>query len=104
MVEGLELELEMFWRRVGGAAAQLRAPIVVHPLEVDRIDGVLLALKKIARHGGEHELAKAVAPGEWLPHRQFRRRQRAEISKQQAGAFLDRIGSGLAAGLRRLRA
>ena len=68
-----------------------------------RVDGVLLALKPVARHVGEHDLAKAVAPGERLPHRQFRRRQRAQIGEQQAGAFLDRIGLGLAAGLRRFR-
>src|SRR5580698_9778002 len=101
VLERLELALEMFRRRVGVAAAQPAAPVVVHPLEMDWIDRVLLALKKVARHVGEHDLAKAVAPGKWLPHRQFRRRQRAEISKQQAGAFLDRIGLGLAAGLRR---
>ena len=84
------------------AAAQPRAPIVVHPFEVHRIDGVLLALKPVARHVGEHDLAKAVSPGERFPDRQFRRRQRAQIGKQQPGAFLDRIGLGLAAGLRRL--
>ena len=103
VVELLELELEMLRRDVGIAAAHAGAPIVVHPFEVHRIDGVLLALKPVARHVGEHDLAKAVAPGERLPHRQFRRRQRAQIGEQQAGAFLDRIGLGLAAGLRRFR-
>ena len=68
-----------------------------------RIDGVLLALKPVARHVGEHDFAKAVLPGERLPDRQLRRRQRPEIGEQQAGAFLDRIGLDLAAGLRRLR-
>jgi hypothetical protein len=103
VVEGLELELEMFRRDVGIGAAHAGAPIIVHPLEVHRVDGVLLALKPVTRHVGEHDLAKAVAPGERLPHRQFRRRQRAQIGEQQAGAFLDRVGLGLAAGLGRFR-
>src|SRR5262249_39380052 len=52
VLELLELELEML-RRIGGVGAfEPRAPVVVHPLEVHRIDRVLLALKPVARHVG----------------------------------------------------
>ena len=93
----------MLRRRIGIAAAQSAAPIVVHPLEMHGIDGVLLALKPIARNVREHDFAKAVGPGERFPYRQFRRGLRPEISEQQSGAFLHRIGLGVTAGLRRFR-
>ena len=68
------------------------------------IDGVFLALKPVARNVREHDFAKAVGPSERFPHRQFRRRLRSEIGEQQSCAFLHRIGLGVTAGLRWLRA
>src|SRR3972149_10968683 len=75
----------------------MRAPIVVHPLEMHRIDGVLLALEPVARNLGEHALAKAVSEGEWPPHRKFGRRARSHIGPQQAGELAHRISGGGAA-------
>ena len=68
-----------------------------------RVDGVLLALEPVARHVGEHDLAKAVLPGERLPDRHLRRRLRTHVGPQQPAHFAHRIGLDLAAGLRRLR-
>ena len=78
-------------------AAQARAPVFVHPLEMNRIDGVLLALEPVAGHFGEHDLAKAVFEGEGLPHRQFWRRLRAHIGPQEACELAHRVGGGGAA-------
>src|SRR5579883_176876 len=100
VLELFEFQFEMPGRGVVVAAALSAAPIVVHPFEMYRIDGVFLALKPVARHVGEHDLAKAVGPGQRLPHRQFRRRQRAEIGKNEAGTFFDRIRLDIAAGPR----
>ena len=100
MLKRLEFELEMLRRAVGVAAAQAAAPIVVHPFEVHRVDRIFLALEPIAGNVREYDFAKAVAPGKRLPDRQFRRRQRTQVGEQQSRTFLDRIGLGLAAGLR----
>src|SRR6202012_2600353 len=48
VLELLEPELQMLLRRIGFAAAQPAAPIVMHPLEVYRVDGIFLALKPVA--------------------------------------------------------
>jgi hypothetical protein len=51
VLERLELHLEMSWRRIVAAVGALPfAPVVVHPFEVHRVAGVLLALKPVARH------------------------------------------------------
>jgi hypothetical protein len=97
VVELLELELQMLGAIGAGLAGEPLAPVFVHPFEVHRVAGVLLALEPVAGHVGEHDLAKAVLPGERLPDRQFRRRLRSQIGPQQPGAFLHRIGLGGAA-------
>src|SRR5262249_42990772 len=96
--EFLEFELEMLWRRFRRSRflALSCGPIVVHPFEVDRIAGIFLALKPVARHVGENDFAKAVRPRERLPHRQLGRRQRPHIGPQQARQLAHRISPGAA--------
>src|SRR6516164_565185 len=72
-------------------AAKPCVPIVVHPLEMYRVDRVLLALEPITRHVRDHDLAEAVCEGERLPYWQFGRRLRPHIGPQQAGQFAHRI-------------
>ena len=72
--------------------AQARAPVLVHPFEMHRIDGVLLALEPIAGHLRGDDLAEAVGVSERLPHRQLRRRLRTHIGPQQPGQLAHRIG------------
>src|SRR5690242_6452125 len=70
---------------------QAHAPVHVHPLEMQRVDGIFLTLKPVARNFGEHDLDKAVLPGEWFPIGHQRRRLRAEIRPDQARLDLDWI-------------
>ena len=80
-----------------GRALEAGVPVLVHPFEMHRIAGVLLALKPVAGDLRDHDLGKAVAPGQRLPHRQFGGRLRPQIGPQQAAGLLDRIGAGAAA-------
>src|SRR6266852_1369310 len=96
-VELLELELQVLAGIGAGLAGEPLGPVVVHPFEVHRVAGVLLALEPVAGHVREHDLAETVLPGERLPDRQLRRQLRAQIGPQQPGAFLHRIGLGGAA-------
>src|SRR5262249_35558759 len=96
VVELLEHELEVLGRIGRSLPVEPRVPVLVHPLEVHRIAGVLLALEPVARDFRDHDLAEAVLPGERLPDRQLGRRQRAHIGEQEPGAFLHRIGLGRA--------
>ncbi len=93
VVEFLELELQVPARIGTGLAGQPQAPVVVHPFEMHGVAGVLLTLEPIARDLGEHDLAEAVLPVEWLPDRQLRCRQRPHIGPEQPHAFLHRIGA-----------
>src|SRR6202012_2668200 len=54
ILEFIERELEMPRRAPPTPAAQRRTPVLMHPFEVHRIDGVLLALEPIARNLGNH--------------------------------------------------
>src|ERR1019366_285180 len=97
VLEFLELELEMARRGRTARALEAGAPILVHPFEMHRIAGVLLALEPVAGHFRDHDLGEAVAPGQRLPDRQLGRRLRPHIGPQQAAGLLHRIGARAAA-------
>src|SRR5215470_3089874 len=78
-------------RALAVGAVERARPVRVQPLEVHRIDRVLLALEPVAGDLGEHDLHEAVRPGEGLPGRHQRRRRRPEIRPEQSGLHLDRI-------------
>src|SRR6185437_8452061 len=91
VVEFVEAEPAVGGRAGPVFAAQHLGPVVMQPLEVDRVDRVLLALEPVARDLGDRYLL--VAPRvEAVPVRQFRRRVRAEVRPQQASLFLHRVG------------
>ena len=92
VVDLLEGDLDM-GRRIGaGIAGQALAPVRMHPLEMHRVDGILLALEPVAGNLGKHHLDEAVRPGEGLPVRHQRLRLRPQIGPEQAGLRLHRIG------------
>jgi hypothetical protein len=62
-----------------------------------RVAGVLLALKPVAGDFRDHDLGKAVRPGQRLPDRQLGHRLRPHIGPQEAAGLPDRIGARLAA-------
>ena len=85
VVELVELQPEVPRRIRANLILEPHAPVHMHPLEVQRIDGVLLALKPVARHFREDDLDKPVLPGERLPVGHQRSRLGSEISPDQAG-------------------
>jgi hypothetical protein len=91
VVELAEIDLDVL-RRVGpGRAAQAHAPIRMGPLEMHRVDRVLLALEPVARNFGLDDLAEAVLPREEFPIRHQGSRRRPEIGPDEATQFGDRI-------------
>src|SRR5947209_13822834 len=64
----------------------------MRPFEMHGVDRVLLALEPVARDLSQHDLAKAVFPGEEFPIRHQGPRLGAEISPEEAAALLDRMG------------
>src|SRR3954451_9849214 len=56
VLELVETDLQVGRRRLAGPPLQVVAPVAVQPLEVDRIDGVLLALDPVAGDLGEYDL------------------------------------------------
>src|SRR5262245_41813865 len=62
---------------------------------MQRVDGVFLALKPIARNVGKNDLHESVFPGERLPIRNQGRGLRAEIGPNQSSMRLDRISRDL---------
>src|SRR6185312_2570280 len=91
VIELVEIDLGVA-RAIGpGLAFEPHAPIRVHPLEMHRVDRVLLALHPVARDFRNHDLGKAVLPGERLPVRHQRRGKRAEIGPDQPGMLAHRI-------------
>src|SRR5438034_482328 len=93
-LELLERDLEVPRRAGAGLAAQRGRPVGMEPLEVDRVDGVLLALEPVARDLGEHDLL--VAPlAEEVPVGHERRGRGAEVRPEQPRLRLDGIGRGL---------
>src|SRR5262249_35752130 len=64
----------------------------VQPLEMHRVDGVLLALEPVARNLGEDDLDEAVPPRERLPGRDEGRRKGPQVGPQKPGLGLHRIG------------
>ncbi len=96
VIELVEIELQML-RRIGlTLAAQAHAPVVVHPFEMHRIDGVLLALKPVAGDVGNAYFNEAVLARERFIDRQLGRWKRAHIDPDQSAKRLHRIGLDLA--------
>src|SRR5689334_18504378 len=79
------------WRFSVRLSAQALAPVVVEPFEVDRVDGVFLALEPVARNFAEDDLDKSVTPGEWFPHRNFGRRAWAHICPQEPSLLFNGV-------------
>src|SRR5215510_16130793 len=63
-------------------------PVAVQPLEVHRVDRVLLALEPVTGNFREDDLYEAVSPGERLPGGHERHRRRPQVGPQQAGLGL----------------
>src|SRR5262249_18150939 len=92
VLELLEAELEVRRSLRPVPPAKHAGPVPVQPLEVHRIDRVLLGLKPVTRDFGEDDLDEAVGPGERLPGGHERRRRRPQVGPQESGLGLDRIG------------
>ena len=92
VIELLELQLQMPRRVRPQPIVQPDAPIHVHPLEVQRIDRILLALKPVAGNVREDDLHEAVLPREGLPVGDQRSRLGSQVGPNQAGPGLNRIG------------
>src|SRR6185369_16346930 len=92
VLELLEAHLQVRRRAVAVGTAERARPVRVEPLEVHGVDRVLLALEPVARNLGEYDLHEAVLPGEGLPGRHERHRRGPEISPEEPGLRLDRIG------------
>src|SRR5580658_5343017 len=67
------------------------APIHVHPLKVQRIDRILLALKPVAGNVREYDLDEAVLPREGLPVGNQRSGFGPQVGPNQPGPRLHRI-------------
>src|ERR1700733_15594227 len=63
----------------------------MHPLKMQRVDGIFLALEPVAGHVGKNDLHEAVFPGERLPVGYERRGLRPEIGPDEAAARFDGI-------------
>ena len=71
------------------------APVAVQPLQVHRVQRVLLALQPVAGQRRERDLAPDVVPRERLPHREERCGLRAHVREHHAPEHLDRVGRDL---------
>ena len=91
VLELFKIHFQMLWRIWSEIAAQAHVPIHVHPLEMHRVDGILLTLKPIARNFGEYDLAEPILPGERFPIRNEWSGLRSEVSPNQSSALRDRI-------------
>src|ERR1700704_4668655 len=91
MFELIESKTDMPGRVRSGFSRQPDAPVGMLPLEVHRVDRVLLTLKPVAGQFGEHDLDEAVLPAERFPVRHQWCRVRTEISPDQAGMGLDAV-------------
>src|SRR5207249_589691 len=84
-IELVEGDLQVSRRFGPVRVPQPLRPVRMQPLEMDRVDGVLLALEPVARDLRQHDLYEAVLPGERLPRWHQRRRLRTEVGPQQPG-------------------
>ncbi len=91
VLELVEADLEVGRRLRPVVAPQGPRPVAVQPLEVHRVDRVLLALEPVAGNFREDDLDEAVPPGERLPGGHERRRLRPQVGPEQAGLGLDGI-------------
>src|SRR6185503_17238346 len=85
VLELLEKKLEVARTVKPVLSGQTARPVRMHPLEVNGIDGVLLALEPVARHFRENDLHETVPPVKRLPIRQERRWFGPKIGPEQAG-------------------
>jgi hypothetical protein len=66
-------------RATGPAALETPGPVAVESLEMDRVDGVLLALKPVAGYLRQADVHEAVVEGEGLPIRDQGRGLRTQV-------------------------
>ena len=93
VLEFLEAELEVAGRVRPVPALPADGRVRMRPLEMHRIDRVLLALEPVAGDVGEHHLHEAVAPAEGLPvGQQGLLVRRPEVGPDHPALGLDRIG------------
>src|SRR5262245_29482148 len=63
----------------------------MHPFEMNRVDGIFLALKPVARNFSKHDLAKTVLPCKRFPVRNEWRRIRSQVRPNQTGSRGNRV-------------
>ena len=66
-------------------------PVAVQPLQVHRVQRVLLALQPVARQYGQTDVPDDVADREHVPVRHQRRGRGAHVGEQQPGLLLHRV-------------
>ena len=87
VIKLFERQFEMARRIWAALVLQPHAPVHVHPLEMQRVHGVFLALQPVARNIGKDNLHESVFPRERLPIRHERRGLRTQVRPDQTSAF-----------------